>query len=249
MKFFITGISKGLGFALAQKLLENNHPVFGLGRTNNVNLANQYPTLYKFIEFDMADSSVFTESLIEKFDIALIGGDAQKVILINSAASNEPVGIMHNLVISDIAKSLNTNLVTPIILSKVFIKLCESKKIPLRIVHVSSAAATKPFPGINLYSISKCGLEMLVNSIHSEELYINIPIESIGFRPGVMDTDMQKSQRNKKIAELPILQMFLDFQKNGLLRAPGVVAQVMYDQLLFGGVDSGRIYSIDEFAK
>jgi NAD(P)-dependent dehydrogenase (short-subunit alcohol dehydrogenase family) len=61
------------------------------------------------------------------------------------------------------------------------------------VIHLSSGAAHKPLEGWSAYCASKAGLAMLTRSLHEE--YGGLGIRSIGFSPGLVDTDMQAAIR------------------------------------------------------
>ncbi len=61
------------------------------------------------------------------------------------------------------------------------------------VIHLSSGAAHRPLEGWSAYCASKAGLAMLTRSLHEE--YGALGIRSIGFSPGLVDTDMQATIR------------------------------------------------------
>jgi NAD(P)-dependent dehydrogenase (short-subunit alcohol dehydrogenase family) len=61
------------------------------------------------------------------------------------------------------------------------------------VVNVSSGAAERPSEGWSAYCAAKAGLMMLTRMVHHE--YAGRGIRAYGFRPGIVDTDMQVTIR------------------------------------------------------
>jgi NAD(P)-dependent dehydrogenase (short-subunit alcohol dehydrogenase family) len=57
----VTGLSRGLGAALAAELLERGFTVVGVGRTSNPGLTGER---YGFVCFDLADSAGIDTALV-----------------------------------------------------------------------------------------------------------------------------------------------------------------------------------------
>ena len=81
-----------------------------------------------------------------------------------------------------------------------------------------------------------------VESEHSKD-----GIEHVIFRPGTIDTRMQADMRACSQEQVPIVELFRDFHRKGMLRSSGAVAEAMIRGVVESKVESGRIYSIDEF--
>ena len=245
----VTGISRGLGSAIAKHLLQSGYSVVGFGRTDNSDLksiALQSGTSYDFHELDFLDLPLLEISMKKVFS-TISATAPESVTLINNAAIVTPIGQLKDLDSTKIQEGMTVNLIAPILLSKVFMSSFEKSRSRKRIIHISSGAVVRTLPGSNVYCIAKAGLEMLVKAIDSESQYLASPVESIAFRPGLVDTDMQTSLRAYSPKELPIVDMYLGFKEQGLLRQPEVVAKILIDKLINANVESGRIYSIDEF--
>jgi benzil reductase ((S)-benzoin forming) len=245
----VTGVSRGLGFGIAKHLLQSGYSVVGFGLSDNADLkkvALQFGMSYDFHELDFLDLPLL-ESLMKKVFATISAAAPESVTLINNAAIVTPIGQLKDLDSIKIQEGMTVNLIAPILLSKVFMASFEKSPGRKRIIHISSGAVVRTLPGSNVYCIAKAGLEMLVKAIDSESQYLASPVESIAFRPGLVDTDMQTSLRKYSPKELPIVDMYLGFKEQNLLRHPDAVAKILTDKLIDAKVESGRIYSIDEF--
>ncbi len=127
----VTGVSRGLGEALASTLLERGYHVLGVGRASAARLAGPN---YRFIEFDLAElanaGNVLKPALAQ-----LAAKRPEYVCLINNAAVGTPVGVLGTLDAGEIAGALAVNLAAPIALVNLFCR-------PLRTTRSSAGSST-----------------------------------------------------------------------------------------------------------
>ena len=214
----VTGVSRGLGEALAAQLLERGCRVVGIGRGTSARLAGER---YTFVKCDLGDAAALAERAAPAFArIAAERPDA--ICLINNAATLEPVGVLGTLGSVDIARSITVNLVAPIGLSSLFCKTFDDGAMDRRIINVSSGAAQSTLPGESLYCIAKAGLEMLTRSLAA--VHASTSFRAITLRPGIIDTDMQVAARGASEADLPSVGMFRSFKSENQLKTPDEVA-------------------------
>ena len=86
--FLITGTSRGIGEALAQKLLEKGNTVLGVARGRSDVLKS---TKYHHLSFDLADTSRISQ-IIEKVDEVIDNQRFDFLCLVNNASAIEPLG-------------------------------------------------------------------------------------------------------------------------------------------------------------
>src|SRR5437764_11070853 len=98
----VTGVSRGLGAALAAGLLRRKFKVLGIGRVSKSELTGDD---YDFVRFDLADAAGLDEALSPAFT-RLAKSRPESVCLINNAAVAGPVGTIGRLKASEIASSL-----------------------------------------------------------------------------------------------------------------------------------------------
>jgi benzil reductase ((S)-benzoin forming) len=101
----VTGVSRGLGAALAAELLERGFTVVGIGRASNPALMGQR---YEFVHFDLADSAGIDTALAPTLE-GLKKRRPASVCLLNNAAGGS-VGILGRLAASEITSELTVNL-------------------------------------------------------------------------------------------------------------------------------------------
>ncbi|MEO9135453.1 MAG: SDR family NAD(P)-dependent oxidoreductase [Casimicrobiaceae bacterium] len=236
----ITGVSQGLGEALAIELLARRARVLGVGRTSSGRLGSER---YRFVRSDLGQASMLP-AVLEPAFAAIASEHPSSVCLINNAATLEPVGVLGTSEADHIMTSLTVNLVAPVVLASIFCRVFGNDAIERRIINVSSGAAQSAIAGEALYCIAKAGLEMLTRTLAAE--HASPRFRAISLRPGVMDTTMQSYARTQPKERLPSVDMFKGFHAGRQLVAPDVVARKMVDRLVLAPVDHGRTYSYAE---
>lgn len=236
----VTGVSRGLGAALARDLLERGFSVLGIGRATGPGLAGNR---YRFADFDLANAAATDTILAPVFqDIEARGPDS--VCLVNSAATLDPIGVVGNLSSAEISSAIATNLAAAVALANLFCRVFTDPEVSRRVINISSGAAETALPGEAVYCVAKAGIEMLTLSLAAEH---GAPtFQAITVRPGVMDTDMQTLARAQLPEVLPVVELFKGFQRDGRLVPPEVVASKIVSRLVVGEVDDARTYAYQD---
>jgi NAD(P)-dependent dehydrogenase (short-subunit alcohol dehydrogenase family) len=114
----ITGVSRGLGAALAE-LLERGFTVAGIGRTGNPALSGPR---YDFVRFDLDGSSGVDAALAPALE-GLKERRPASVCLANNAAAVGSVGMLGRLAASEITSALMVNLAAAVALANLFCRV------------------------------------------------------------------------------------------------------------------------------
>ncbi len=214
--FFITGTSRGIGKAIATKLLADpkNH-VWGLSRTNSISHER-----FSFVEMDLSN-----EAQVENWNFPELK-NVEKICLVNNAGMIGTVHYAGNLEASEISKTYQVNLVAPTVLTNSFLKKYSASSIKQIIINVSSGAGKNPIDGWSVYCATKAGLDMFTRTL-AEELKIAAKKHIFAFAvaPGVVDTEMQEQIRNSSTNDFSRIQTFIDYKKSGNLAQPDLVAE------------------------
>ena len=236
----VTGVSRGLGEALARVLLDRGYEVVGIGRHDSPRLAHPK---YRFVGHDLAD--------VDGIDAAL-GATMQQIAarvpasvsLVNNAAVAAPAGAIGQIDAGEIARALAVNLAAPAAVANLFCRHFASAPGDRRIVNVSSGAAHSVLAGSAMYCAAKAGLEMLTRVIAAEQGAEGI--RAVSLRPGILDTDMQLFMRSQPGSVLPTVAMFQGFHDSGQLVQPDTAAARIADRIIAGAIEQGRQYSYSE---
>ena len=236
----VTGVSKGLGEALAANLLARGFDVVGVGRSASRRLDSP---AFRLVDADLADVDSLPAKVDALFD-ALAAQRLATLAVINNAAIGGPAGTFGQLEADGIAESIAINLVAPMIIANAFVRATRNARFERRLINVSSGAAVRPIPGGGVYNVGKAGIEMLTAAIAAEQPESGV--RAITIRPGIIDTPMQAFMRSQPVARLPSVGMFQAFHLSGQLVPPDVTAAKIVDRLVLGPIENGRIYGYHE---
>ena len=236
----VTGVSRGLGEALAADLLARGWRVVGIGRHDSSRLA---APAYHFVAADLAQAKGLETVVGHAFAHAASHRPAVAA-LINNAAGAGPVGVFGRLAGPALVESLDLNLGAPAVLCNLFLRTFVDPACDRRIVNVSSGAAERTLPGGGAYCVAKAGMEMLTRMIAAEQG--DSPVRAITLRPGIIDTEMQVYMRGQSEELLPSVELFRGFHASGQLQPAATVARKTIDRLLEAPIEAGRTYSYAE---
>ena len=233
----ITGVSRGLGEALATELLERGAMVVGVGRTAS---ARHKGERYRHVACDLAHPAVVAAAVLPALrDLALDKPSA--VTLINNAAVATPVGVLGRLDAAEIESAIATNIAAPLVMADLFCRAFAGATPRRRIINISSGAAQNAIAGSAPYCMSKAALEMLTRAIVAD--YPDSSLECITLRPGIFETGMQQFMRSRDPAQFPSVALFRGFKEQGILKDPADVARSIVAKLVLGPVENGRLYA------
>lgn len=217
----VTGTSTGVGEAVARALLDRSWRVVGIARRP----APFRQAAYRHIAYDLADIADDPSSLEAQLETHVRGANAQRIGLVNNAASPEGLVPLANLDSRLLAHIYAVNAIAPLWLMGYAVRSTPPDAV-LRIVNVSTGAATIGFPGLAAYGSSKAALRLAGMSLAREwETGGNAsatPRDAaiVSYEPGIVDTDMQRYARSRSPDEFPWVGIFLDFQARGLAVPP-----------------------------
>ncbi|NRA67885.1 MAG: SDR family NAD(P)-dependent oxidoreductase [Pseudobacteriovorax sp.] len=203
----ITGSSSGLGLEAAKLLLDEGWYVLGVSRSQ------AEFTHERFVQ-QKVDLSVGqeVESFFQSSFNDFIPNNIKRVALLNNAGTIDPVGPINEFSMSQLQSVYTLNLITPVWLMSHMCRQFEG--IDLRVINISSGAATSAYEGWLVYCSSKAGLKM-ASSVLGEEEYKGLSLYD--FSPGPMDTKMQHQVRSLDRERFPAIQKFLDLKADGKL--------------------------------
>jgi len=233
----VTGVSRGLGEALAAALLARGFVVLGIGRRASARLGGER---FRFVSCDLAQASTVRASAEPAF-AALASERPDSVTLINNAAVAGPIGRVGELDVMQAERALATNVVAPLALADLFCRTFDDARIERRIVNISSGSAVRAVAGSGVYSMGKAAIEMLTLALAAD--HTSPTFRCISLRPGIFETDMQREMRSHDPARFPSVALFRGFKEQGLLKDPADVAAAIVERLVLGPVEHGRVYS------
>jgi NAD(P)-dependent dehydrogenase (short-subunit alcohol dehydrogenase family) len=234
IKAIVTGHSRGLGAALAARLLDRGIAVLGMARAAHPDLGHERPELFEQVAIDLADPQAVMRWIDGgRFDAWL--SDASTVMLVNNAGVVEPIGPLHTQALSAVALAVSLNVTAPLLLSAAFAAR-QQPNADCRILHVSSGAGRRELPGWSVYCATKAALDHHARAV---ALDATPGVRICSLAPGVIDTDMQATIRATDLERFPVRERFEALKRDGALASAQACAARIVDHLLsdaFGAV-------------
>jgi 3-oxoacyl-[acyl-carrier protein] reductase len=196
----VTGGSRGLGLAIAQKLAAAGYRTIAVARTKNKEITAAIAQAERagqgglhFVPFDLGkidDIPVLVRNLRKEFG-ALYG-------LVNNAALglSGTLAMMHNAKIEEMVR-LNT--LSPIVLTKYVVRSMIADGAG-RIVNVASIVAFTGASGVPAYAATKASMLGFTRSLAREVGPLGITVNAVA--PGVLDTDMTHALTDEQRAQI-----------------------------------------------
>jgi len=170
----ITGVSSGLGEALAEKYLENGDTVYAIGKTIPKKL-DHYPHFF-FFPYDLSETFMIQSTLKE-----FLQHRSFDIVILNAGV----LGDIKHLSQTDLMDA-KTVMEVNVWANKELIDILNAYAQVKQIVGISSGAAVNGSKGWGAYSLSKAALNMLL-SVYAKELP---EIHFTALAPGVIRTPM-----------------------------------------------------------
>lgn len=213
----ITGASRGLGRATALELAR-----LGVDVTLNARSESALREVQSEVESaggraailpgDISQPDV-AERLVAAAALAFGGIDA----VINNAGVLDPLDRIESADPDLWQRNLQINLVGPFLLIQAALPHLRRAQ-QGRVINVSSGAAVRPTAGWSAYCAAKAGVNMLTGVLAIEEP----ELVALALRPGVVDTAMQATLREKGRGPMPpdLYQHFVAYYEQGQLLPP-----------------------------
>ena len=195
----VSGVSRGLGLALARDLLAQGYGVAGCSTTFGEDLQalkDVHGGKFVWQAVDMADTAA-----IEAFvgsSAAAFEGQRLWGVVNNAGMSVE--GILSTLPVSDIERVLQVNLTGAICLARSALRRMMKTRKPGRIINISSITGLRGYTGLSAYAASKAGLDGFSRALSREVGRIGVTVNSVA--PGYMKTALSEGLDDKQLDQI-----------------------------------------------
>ncbi len=188
MNVLLTGCSKGLGIEATRVLLENGFSVFGISRTETIELSelkSKYQGKLFNLIYDLEDTNEVKKRIFDEF----IGKNTIHAFVNNAAIAYDD--IVSNIQIEPLEKMYRVNVFTPFLITKYVIRNMILKRTAGSIIHLSSVSVHTGYKGLAMYASTKGALEGFSKGTSRE--WGEKGIRSNCLVAGFMETDMSNS--------------------------------------------------------
>lgn len=252
MKYaIVTGASKGLGEAIATRLINEQMAIVSVSRTENEDLkkfAQEKGTFYRHFSCNLSLEKEVQEVFMEIAHCIFLK-EPTEILLFNNAGVIEPIETVGNLDLTPTVRNIKVNVIAPMMITNIFFKEAELSNTKIQVINVTSGAAERPIEGWSVYCSSKAAINMFTQTAALEQMEKNNNNKIIAFSPGIMDTNMQETIRSSSKEAFKNLEQFKDYKEKGMLRPAHVVANALIDLILSGDVESGKVYNVNDLLK
>lgn len=205
----VTGASRGIGLAIADRLARDGFLVVGVARRDSeefaasaASLARQRSGSLVFRPLDLSDVAgipTFVRGLRKQFG-PIYG-------LVNNAGLGT-TGVLATMPDAEIAALIHLNTLSQIMLTKYVVRgmMAEGRG---RVVNICSIVASTGFSGLSVYAATKASLIGFTKSLAREVGAVGINVNAVA--PGFIDTDMTRglegSERERVVRRSPLRRL------------------------------------------
>lgn len=220
--YIITGASRGLGLAMAERLLAAHHFVIGISRTANESLASRALELGGTLDQWQLDLEHGAQAgaLLEQRLVILNADSFASVTLINNAGVIPSITPLSDSDSTDLARALRIGLEAPMQLTAAFLRATQSWSIPKKVLNISSGLGRRAMASQATYCAAKAGMDHFTRCLALEEALKPNGAKVCSLAPGVIDTDMQVQLRGALPSSFPDQGSFVSLKVNGQLTSP-----------------------------
>jgi NAD(P)-dependent dehydrogenase (short-subunit alcohol dehydrogenase family) len=225
--YIVTGTSRGLGAAIAARLLAPDTVLLCISRHINAALADKAKATEAPLEQwprDLSDAVPVAEQL-ETWLGARDPVRFTRVALINNAGVITRVGPLDESANEELANALRVGLEAPLLLTAAFLRATNDWPGERRVLNISSGLGRRAMAGSAAYCAAKAGMDHFSRAVALDEAHRGSRARIVSLAPGVIDTDMQRQMRAADASGFPDQQNFVDYHAKGQLASADAAAQ------------------------
>lgn len=192
----ITGVSKGLGLVLLKSLLIDGNIIYGISRSDTdelTKLKELFPNHFIHLKYDL--SSIENVKSLSKY---ILKNKLKFDSFVNNAAMAYD-DIITNANFYKLELMYKTNVLTPIMLTKLILRNFILNKVKGSIIHISSISVHTGYKGLSMYASTKGALEAFSKNTAREwgEWGIRSNCIVAGFMETEMSSTLTDSQKRR----------------------------------------------------
>jgi benzil reductase ((S)-benzoin forming) len=220
--FVLTGASRGMGLAMASKLLKPGNTLLCISRKTSDALAREASasgaTLLQWTQ-DLSHGTVASARLNQWLREQSSAGFSSAV-LINNAGMIPGIGPLSEADAGDLRQALHVGLEAPMQLTSAFLSATERWTARRKVLNISSGLGRQAMASQAVYCAAKAGMDHFTRCVALEEALKPHGAAVCSLAPGVIDTDMQTQLRRADSSGFPDQQTFINLKNKGLLSSP-----------------------------
>jgi NAD(P)-dependent dehydrogenase (short-subunit alcohol dehydrogenase family) len=195
-RIVLTGVSRGLGLAMAEGFIAAGHTVFGCARSASSlqALASRWPAPHHFEAVDVADDAQVARWAVATIDV--LGGVD---LLVNNAALINRNAPLWKVSAEEFSQLVDVNVKGVANVIRHFVPSMVERGVG-KIVNFSSGWGRSASPEVAPYCATKWAIEGLSQALAQE---LPEGMACVALNPGIIDTDMLRSCFGESAASYP----------------------------------------------
>ncbi|HWG41708.1 MAG TPA: SDR family oxidoreductase [Gemmataceae bacterium] len=195
-RIVLTGVTRGLGLAMAEQFIALGHTVFGCGRSESdlARLRQRFGAPHDFAAVDVTQGEQ-----VRSWAERLLAEHGAPDLLLNNAAVMNANAVLWEVPADDFNRLIDINIkgVANVLRSFVPAMVAHGSGV---IVNFSSAWGRSTSPEVASYCASKFAIEGLTQALAQE---LPRGLAAIPLNPGIIDTDMLRSSFGEDASRYP----------------------------------------------
>ena len=198
-RIILTGVSRGLGLAMAAGFIESGHTVFGCARSESslAELRKRWPAPHRFERVDVAD-----ENQVRRWADASLSALGDVDLLVNNAAIINHNAPLWRISAEEFSQVIDVNINGVANVIRHFLPSMIEKASGV-IVNFSSGWGRSTSPEVAPYCATKWAIEGLTQALAQE---LPEGMAAVPLNPGIIDTEMLRSCFGGSAASYPDAQ-------------------------------------------
>ena len=225
----LTGGSRGMGFAMAQQLLQQGSHLLSIARTSSTALKSSVSEPDQLLQWeqDLAQSEASAQRLTAWLQ-TLNPGDWASITLINNAGVIPQIAPLSKVPAADVINAMRVGLEAPMALTGAFLAATDNWSAPRKVLNISSGLGRRAMASQASYCTAKAGMDQFSSCVALEEAAKPNGARIVSLAPGVIDTDMQVQLRSAAADSFPDVERFAGLHSHGqLTSAADAAARVL----------------------
>jgi benzil reductase ((S)-benzoin forming) len=223
----LTGASRGMGFAMAEQLIDAGHDLLCIARHHQDVLGARATAKGVRCEQwaqDLAQPEAAALRL-ESWLAAHAAAKADSVTLINNAGIVPHIAPIGEIPLSDLATAMRVDLEAPMLLTSAFLRATRDWQTQRKVLNISSGLGRRAMASQAAYCAAKAGMDHFTRCVALEEAARPNGAKVCSLAPGVIDTDMQVQLRGADPRQFPDIDNFIGMKDKGMLASPSEAAR------------------------
>lgn len=226
----LTGASRGLGRAMAERLLAPGDHLLTISRRPDAGLEPMARARGAHLVQWSGDLAAPTEvdGLLGAWLVEFAGRHAGKmparVQLIHNAALVTAPGPVERLGPEELMAALRVGLEAPVLITATFLRRTAAWGADRRVLFISSGLGRRAMAGAAPYCAVKAGLDNFARAVALDQAQSG-GARVVSLAPGIIDTDMQATLRGADRGVFPEGERFAQFKASGALDSAEAAAE------------------------